>query len=57
MSSRSAAKKLTRPASKPVTKSAPKKSASKLAKVTRFPTAQGARRFTCAHGSMPRGEP
>jgi len=40
MSSRNAAKKLSRPASKPVTKSAPRKSKAKLAKVTRFPTAK-----------------
>src|SRR3954462_6390274 len=44
MSSRNAAKKLSRPASKPVTKSAPRKSKAKLAKVTRFPTAKVARK-------------
>ena len=44
MSSRSAAKKLSRPASKPVTKSAPRKGKAKLAKVTRFPSAKVARK-------------
>ena len=44
MNSRSAAKKLSRPASKPVTKSAPRKGKAKLAKVTRFPTAKVARK-------------
>ena len=44
MNSRSAAKKLSRPASKPVTKSSPRKAKAKLAKVTRFPTAKVARK-------------
>ncbi|MGZ6125057.1 MAG: MaoC/PaaZ C-terminal domain-containing protein [Myxococcales bacterium] len=40
MTSRSTAKKMVRPASKPVSKSAPKKPKAKLAKVTKFPTAR-----------------
>jgi acyl dehydratase len=43
MSSRSAAKKISRPASKPVARSSPKKS-TKLAKITRFPTAKVAKK-------------
>ena len=44
MSSRSAAKKMARPAPKTSAKAAPRKGKAKLAKVTRFPTAKVAKR-------------
>ena len=53
MSSRSAAKRIARPASKPVTKSAPKKAKAKLAKVTKFPTASVKKPLPAAKKSSP----
>jgi acyl dehydratase len=53
MSSRSAAKKLVRPASKSVTKSLPKKTKAKLAKVTKFPTASAKKPLPAAKKSSP----
>ncbi len=53
MSSRSAAKKLARPASKPPTKSLPKKTKEKLAKVTKFPTASAKKPLPAAKKSSP----
>ncbi len=44
MSSRSAAKKIARPAPKASAKAAPRKGKAKLAKVTKFPTAKAAKR-------------
>src|SRR6267378_3798430 len=53
MSSRSAAKRIARPASKPLTKSAPKKAKAKLAKVTKFPTASVKKPLPAAKKSSP----
>ena len=53
MSSRSATKKLARPASKPPTKSLPKKTKEKLAKVTKFPTASAKKPLPAAKKSSP----
>lgn len=53
MSSRSAAKRIARPASKPVTKSLPKKAKAKLAKVTKFPTASVKKPLPAAKKSSP----
>jgi len=53
MTSRSTAKKLVRPASKPVSKSAPKKPKAKLAKVTKFPTASVKKPLPAAKKSSP----
>jgi len=53
MISRSAAKRMARPASKPVTKSAPKKAKAKLAKVTKFPTASVKKPLPAAKKSSP----
>jgi len=53
MSSRSAAKRISRPASKAVTKSLPKKAKAKLAKVTKFPTASVKKPLPAAKKSSP----
>ena len=53
MTSRSTAKKMVRPASKPVSKSAPKKPQAKLAKVTKFPTASVKKPLPAAKKSSP----
>src|SRR6202171_1711670 len=53
MISRSAAKRMPPPASKPVTKSAPKKAKAKLAKVTKFPTASVKKPLPAAKKSSP----
>ena len=53
MTSRSAAKKIARPASKPVTKSIPKKAKERLAKVTKFPTASVKKPLPAAKKSSP----
>lgn len=53
MSSRSTAKKISRPASKPVTKTLPKKAKAKLAKVTKFPTASAKKPLPAAKKSSP----
>jgi len=53
MSSRSTAKKILRPASKPVTKTLPKKAKAKLAKVTKFPTASAKKPLPAAKKSSP----
>lgn len=53
MTSRSAAKKMARPAGKPVSKSTPRKSKPKLAKVTRFPTATVKKPLPAAKKSSP----
>ena len=53
MTSRSTAKRMVRPASKPVSKSAPKKPKAKLAKVTKFPTASMKKPLPAAKKSSP----
>jgi len=53
MTSRSTAKKLVRPASKPVSKSSARKPKAKLAKVTKFPTASMKKPLPAAKRSSP----
>ncbi len=53
MSSRSTAKRISRPASKPATKPPPKKAKAKLAKVTKFPTASVKKPLPAAKKSSP----
>ncbi len=53
MTSRSAAKRISRPANKPVTKSLPRKAKAKLAKVTKFPTASAKKPLPAAKKPSP----